>query len=156
MFRFLLGGIVGALLLYFLDPQGGNRRRNLLVDKAGSLTGTATKSAGGLAQDVTNRAQGLVTEKIPHKHDNTNPDNNTLQDRVESELFRDPTLGRDKIVINVIEDGIVQIRGQLASQAEIQSVVARVKAIRDVKGVESFMHTPGTPAPNKESAINAS
>jgi osmotically-inducible protein OsmY len=156
MFRFLLGGIVGALLLYFLDPQGGNRRRSLLTDKASSLTRKGTKTAGGIGQGITSRSQGLVTETVPHKHDNPNPDNNTLQDRIESELFRDQTLGRDKIVINVIEDGIVQLRGQLASQAEIQSVIARVKAIRDVKGVESFIHTPGTPAPNKEQSIRTS
>jgi osmotically-inducible protein OsmY len=101
------------------------------------------------------RAQGVVSETIPTKRDNPNPDDPTLKDRVESELFRDPSLGRDKININVV-DGIVQLRGELTSQTDIQSVVSRVKAIPDVQGVESYLHTPGTPAPNKEQAIEAS
>jgi hypothetical protein len=31
-----------------------------------------------------------------------------------------------------------------------------VAEVPDVRGVESFLHTPGEPAPNKESAIEAS
>jgi osmotically-inducible protein OsmY len=156
MFALLLGVILGAAVMYFLDPNGGARRRNLTRDRAISYGRTGVKNVGTAVEMAAGQAQGVVSETIPTRRDNPNPDDPTLKDRIESELFRDPTLGRDKMNITVIEDGIVQLRGELPTEADIQSVVSRVKSIRDVTGVESYLHTPGTPAPNKEQAIEAS
>jgi osmotically-inducible protein OsmY len=155
MFGFVLGGLIGAALMYFLDPNGGARRRNITRDKTLSFTRTGARNASTAAEMASKKAQGVVSETIPTRRDNPNPDDQTLKDRVESELFRDPSLGRDKINITVV-DGIVELRGELDSQTAIQSVVTQVKSIRDVNGVENYLHTPGTPAPNKEQAIEAS
>lgn len=59
----LLGGIgVGAALMYFYDPQKGNRRRALIRDKAVGLTNDAKEAISGKAEDLSNRAKGLIHE----------------------------------------------------------------------------------------------
>ena len=58
-----LGGIaVGMGLMYLFDPQGGNRRRALIRDKAVGLTNDATEAISGKAEDLSNRAKGLMHE----------------------------------------------------------------------------------------------
>lgn len=89
--------------------------------------------------------------------DNPNPDDTTLRDRVESEIFRDWSVHADKGEFNIdVVDGIAVLRGQLKTQEEIDTLIRKVGEVRDVKGVESYLHLPGTPAPNKEDAIEAS
>jgi osmotically-inducible protein OsmY len=140
MKRFFAAVVGGMLLEYFLDPQRGTNRRNTILGQVGGMT---------------NMVPGKVAGVMPHAHDNTNPDDVTLKDRVESEVLRDPTFGRAPINFNV-ENGIVVIHGELPTQGDIDALVSKVQGIRDVKGVENLLHLPGTPAPNKLSAIEAS
>lgn len=57
----MLSGLgLGALLMYLFDPQGGNRRRALIRDKATKLNRQAREAAAGTAKDISNRAQGIV------------------------------------------------------------------------------------------------
>jgi len=72
-----------------------------------------------------------------------------------SEAFGHNTAPKGEYNLNV-EDGIAVLRGQLDSQEDIQRLITLVAEVPDVRGVESFLHTPGEPAPNKESAIEAS
>ncbi|MDQ3089147.1 MAG: hypothetical protein M3Q78_11210 [Acidobacteriota bacterium] len=59
----ILGGIgFGAFLMYLFDPQGGNRRRALIRDKAVGLSNQAQKTVSGKAEDLSNRAKGLLHE----------------------------------------------------------------------------------------------
>jgi osmotically-inducible protein OsmY len=144
MKRFLAALAAGMALEYFLDPKRGTDRRTMLANQLGPVTG----SLSGIA--------GPLTGMMPHAHDNDNPDNQTLKDRVESEVLRDPKFGRAPINFNVEEDGVVVIHGELPTQSDIDELISQVKSIRNVKDVASFLHLPGTPAPNKMSAIEAS
>lgn len=59
----VLGGLgVGALLMYLFDPNGGNRRRALIKDKAFSFSNSAQKAVRGKAEDLRNRAGGMLHE----------------------------------------------------------------------------------------------
>ena len=59
----LLGGIgVGALVMYLLDPEGGNRRRAVIRDKAISLNRKTQRAVSGRVQDLSNRAKGVWHE----------------------------------------------------------------------------------------------
>lgn len=151
----LIGGAIGAALAYFLDPSRGASRRNKTVDQFGSKFGQASSSAASTAGYTAGQVQGVMRENVPHRRDNPNPDDLTLRDRIESEIFRDPKTSRQEMNIDVV-DGVVELRGELPSQSAIDDLIARVKNIPDVKGVTSYLHLPGTPAPNKESAIQAS
>lgn len=53
---------IGALAMYFFDPVSGRRRRALVRDKMTHYRREATQYAESTAQDLRNRAQGLVAE----------------------------------------------------------------------------------------------
>ena len=58
-----LGGLgVGAALMYIFDPEGGNRRRALLRDKATKLNRQTREAIEGRAKDLSNRTSGLIHE----------------------------------------------------------------------------------------------
>ena len=77
-----------------------------------------------------------------------NPDDQTLVDRVESEIFRDRKEVKGKVNINA-EEGLVVLRGQLDSQELIDDLVNAVREVDGVRNVENLLHTPGTEAPTK-------
>ena len=60
IFVMLSGLGLGALLMYLFDPQGGNRRRAVVRDKAIKLNRQAREAVVGTAKDISNRAQGIV------------------------------------------------------------------------------------------------
>lgn len=62
-FLTLLGGIgIGAVWMYLMDPDGGNRRRSLIRDKAVSLNRKTQRAVSGRVQDLSNRAKGMLHE----------------------------------------------------------------------------------------------
>jgi hypothetical protein len=59
----VLGALgIGALAMYYFDPVSGNRRRALLRDKFVHYRKEAGEYAGSTAQDLRNRAYGVVAE----------------------------------------------------------------------------------------------
>jgi osmotically-inducible protein OsmY len=148
-------GLVGAGLAYFLDPDRGKRRRNVTRDRLQSVFRRAGGSAKQTASYVGGTAAGKMAATGPRTPDNPNPDDLTLRDRVESELFRDPSVPKGELNIDVV-DGIVELRGEVQTQQEIDDLIKRARNVQHVKGVESYLHLPGTPAPNKESALRVS
>ncbi len=79
-----------------------------------------------------------------------NPDDQTLVDRVESEIFRDRKEVKGKVNINA-EEGVVVLRGELESQDLIEDLVKAAREVDGVRNVENLLHTPGTEAPAKKS-----
>lgn len=147
---FFTGGLVGAGLMYFLDPDRGSDRRTKLKPLTQKVAETQKRAA-----PVAGKAFDTVKEKVGHQPDNPDPDDTTLRDRVESEIFRNPETSREHININVVA-GIVELRGEQTSQDEIDKLVSSVRSIANVKDVHNYLHLPGTPAPNKESAMQNS
>ena len=62
IFAILAGLGIGAGLMYLFDPQGGNRRRALIRDKATKLNRQTRETIEGRMKDLSNRAQGVVHE----------------------------------------------------------------------------------------------
>ena len=59
----LIGGLgVGALLMYLLDPDRGNRRRALIRDKMVRLNRQTQETVSGKVKDMGNRAKGMLHE----------------------------------------------------------------------------------------------
>lgn len=132
-------------------------------DQASSAAGTvkdqassAMEGAKEQAPSSTGAGTGAANQQSGnHQPDNPNPDDNTIRDRVETELFRRAWVPKGNLNIDVV-DGVVELRGQLKHQSDIDTLIKDARAIQHVKDVRSFLHLPGTPAPNKESAIEAS
>jgi osmotically-inducible protein OsmY len=147
---FLTGGVLGAALMYFLDPDSGSVRRTKLRPITQKVAETQKRAA-----PVASGAYGTVKEKVGHKPNKPDPDDATVRDRVESEVFRDQETSREHINVNVV-DGIVELRGEQSSQDDIDNLVKTVRSIANVKDVHNDLHLSGTPAPNKASAIQKS
>jgi hypothetical protein len=62
----VLGGLLGAGLMYFLDPDRGHGRRNRVREKAYGAATHASKAVGRAVRHLGNRAQGLVAEAGSH------------------------------------------------------------------------------------------
>ena len=56
------GLAIGATLMYIFDPERGNRRRALIRDKAVGLKNDAQEAISGKAEDLSNRAKGMLHE----------------------------------------------------------------------------------------------
>jgi osmotically-inducible protein OsmY len=69
-----------------------------------------------------------------------------LARKVESEIFRGSDVPREKVSVNV-QDGVVQLRGELDSQAQIDGLAAAAHAVDGVQGVEVLLHVTGTQSP---------
>jgi hypothetical protein len=131
MGTFLGGLFIGAGLVYFFNSgRGGQGVAAPVMGKVGSMFGF-------------------------NPPDNPNPDDQTLKDRVQSEAFRGRNMQKEDVVVNVV-NGIVELRGELATPEEIDGLIREVKNVPGVRGVESYLHLPNTPAPNKESALHVS
>jgi hyperosmotically inducible periplasmic protein len=115
-----IGGVV-----YFFDPQQGGARRARLRERLSGLFGGragAFEGGGEAANDE------------------------TLTQRVQSELFRDDDVPKGQINVNA-QDGVVQLRGEVPSEDMIGDLAERARSVQGVRDVENLLHTPGQPAP---------
>jgi osmotically-inducible protein OsmY len=120
------------------------RSRRMLRGMRGLWRGAAAETYG-------------VSHKIVHLVPKSTevPDDETLCQRVESQLFRDRHIPKGNLNISC-EHGMVILRGELDSIADIGRIEERVRRVSGVRGVQNLLHPVGTPAPNKERSRLAS
>jgi osmotically-inducible protein OsmY len=141
-----LGAGLGALLAHFFDRENGRRRRQQAIDRTKSV---ARKRAARAARAVTSQTYG-VAKKVQHLREEPKEfDDATLADKVRSEAFRGEDVRTGEINLNV-QDGIVQLRGEVARPDLINELVDRVRKVHGVRDVENLLHLPGTEAPMHE------
>ena len=142
----------GAAAAYFFDPDRGKARRAQTRDQASALLRRQQAEAERKARYEANVAQGQAAEEqgagVPRP-----------QDDVEVvQVVKQALAGLDVVTTDVtVEsvDGVVTLRGQLASRDELATVERAVSEAPGVVEVRSFLHTPGTPAPNKAASLKA-
>jgi hypothetical protein len=142
----LVGAGAGYLAAYFLDPERGRGRRAEVVRRLGSAGLEANRMAQRTTVLATDKASGIKS-RVLSRAGNGDSDDLTILDRVESEVFRDPSIPKGDINVMVVE-GKAVLRGQVA-EPQIGAIEAAVRKVVGVKDVENLLHTPGTPAPNK-------
>ena len=68
-----------------------------------------------------------------------------LASKVESEVFRDDSLPKEKISVNA-EYGVIYFRGEVPSQEVMEELTNRARNVDGVRAVENLTHLPGEPA----------
>ena len=91
------------------------------------------RKAAGKAKGAVHTAASTVTGGKDY-------DDVTLARKVESELFRPSDVPKGSISVNV-NDGVVELRGELADQAQIDALGDNAKKIDGVKDVRNLLHT---------------
>jgi hypothetical protein len=142
--------IGGALAMFLCDPLRGRARRHLLRDMSLARVRRTLRAMNaawrGASADLTGASHRML-HLVPHPTDVA--DDETLRQRVESQLFRDRHWPKGDLNITA-EHGMIILRGELDSPAEIVSLEKRVARVPGVRGVHNLLHPHGTPAPNKQ------
>jgi BON domain len=143
---FVFGVSLGALLAYLFDPQNGRRRRHELGDRTAARIRAGKRRAERAGRHAAAEAYG-AKQKVTHLHEEPKDfDDATLADKVRSEVFRDPHFPKGEVNVNV-QEGVVQLRGQVDGSELIEELVERTRKVAGVRDVENLLHTPGTEAP---------
>lgn len=140
---------LGALLMYFFDPQDGNRRRHLARDRGLAAVRRAGRRVRRFAGLVRASGRAVVAKATHLREEPKDLNDATLAQKVMSEVFRDPSLPKGDVNVNV-ERGRVVLRGQVDRPELIDELVRRVHAVAGVREVESLLHLPGTRAPEHQ------
>ena len=141
-----LAGGAGAAIAYLLDPDRGRARRAVARDRLGAILRRGVRQAERASRTASAQAQGL-TQRIGHLREATPIlDDASLAEKVSSELFRDQSIPKGQINLNV-ERGVVVLRGQLETPEQIDEIESRVRRIPGVWDVQNLLRVPGLPAP---------
>jgi len=148
------GGLaVGALLEYFLDPRAGRRRRHMARDRALSRLRRGERRAVERARRAESHAIGVARRTMnARRRAEEPPDDLTLAQKVESQLFRRADVPKGQVSVNA-EEGVVFLRGVLDRPEDIARMGEEALRIAGVHAVENLIHMPGTPAPASRSKL---
>jgi osmotically-inducible protein OsmY len=149
----VVASALGAAASYFFDPERGAGRRAQARSQLDSILRHGRRNARKTAMQLQDRVGGSIAQ-VQHARDERDNDDLTILDRVESEVFGRQGFPKDRINADVVE-GRLTLRGQLDSQEQIRVVVQAAGEVPGVLEVISYLHLPGTPAPNKADAREA-
>jgi osmotically-inducible protein OsmY len=134
--EFITGLMLGAGLMYLLDPTRGRRRRALIRDQGIHATHEAEGFVDRLeasSRHLRNRMRGAMLETRARMWGEEVP-NSVIEARVRSEIGR--IAARPSSIRVAADGGHVTLSGQVL-QSELQTLLARVEAVRGVEEVEN-------------------
>jgi hypothetical protein len=135
----------GAIVALLFDPDRGRSRRAYLRDRSAAVARRTARRLDRGARFARHTVIGMGGA-VRHGGRGLPADDVSLAHRVETELFRDPTIDKGAINVNA-EHGVVYLRGTAPSPARITEIAERTKRIHGVTAVENLLHVPGVPAP---------
>ena len=97
-------------------------------------------------KSVTGPVKGAAHSVI---HRNEEMDDQTLADRVRSEIFRPADAPKGDVVIDV-QAGVAYLRGTVPDDAWIERFAKDARKVQGITGVKNLLHAPGTPTPTAE------
>jgi osmotically-inducible protein OsmY len=127
--------IAGAGVAYLFDPRSGRRRRNELRDRLFALVRRSGRKAARKATYVAGRAEGMAaqaTHAVNREEEPTDP--GTVKDRILSQAFREAGVPTKDVSVDVA-DGVVTLRGTIASSDLATTLIERVRAVPGVRTV---------------------
>jgi uncharacterized membrane protein len=148
-----LGGIlIGAGLMYLLDPDKGRRRRAVLRDQLSSLMRDLNTGLDTSVRDLRHRSYGVVAETRARftAHDAADP---VVKARVRSKLGR--VVSHPSSIHVVSQDGNVRLSGPVLAH-EVEALLAAVRAVPGVRSVDNQLqvHEDGGSVPGLQGEGN--
>jgi osmotically-inducible protein OsmY len=138
--------LLGAGLMYLLDPQRGRQRRALITDKATSIVNRTGRTFRQVGKDLSNRARGVAAESrgmVAGRFRHGEPVSaDQLLQRVRSEMGH---VVSHPAAVQVMTDnaGTVTLHGRvLASEAD--RLLAAVKGVGGVEEVVNLLSVQDT------------
>jgi osmotically-inducible protein OsmY len=153
LFRWVAVSGIGAATAYFFDPDRGRARRAQVRDQGTAFLRRRQQDAERKARYQANVAEGQAVQAaglgVPRPEDDVE-----VVHAVKQVLARIGIDTKDVTVESV--EGRVTLRGQVDSRDSIARLEKAVSEAPGVTELQSFLHLPGTPAPNKATALQAS
>lgn len=148
-----MAGAAGAAVAYFLDPDRGRARRNRTKDQAAAALRRRKADAERQARYQEGRAEGAAIEARgggqPRPQDDVDVTHAVRQ------AFTAAGASTEDVTVEAV-DGVVTLRGQVASEDDKRRLEEAAGSAAGVREVQSWLHLPGQPAPNKADALRAS
>ena len=145
--------LVGDAIDRFERATGRKRKRSAhpaLLFGAGFATGIAVVSVAAWRSRLRRRVAAHLREDFEiHEERIADLDDTELAHKVQSIVFRDPSLPKGRVSINA-ENGKVFLRGQVDAPDTIVRIERSVRDVEGVEAVENLLHVPGTPAPHPQ------
>jgi hyperosmotically inducible protein len=133
VFTLAIAFAAGALVMYYLDPAQGRRRRAVVRDRGMSVRHGIEDFARTRSRHAAHRMQGVAARARAHLSPEPVEDAQ-LRERIRSKLGR--VVEHSSAVEVEVHDGQVILSG-IASAEEIDTLLAMVTAMLGVSGVES-------------------
>jgi osmotically-inducible protein OsmY len=133
----LVGTAIGIVWGRLFDPISGRRRRAMLRDRTRAFFRRGRRKAGRLAA----YARGFAKHAAHLREEPKDYDDATLADKIKSEIFRPSNVPKGQINVNV-QNGLVQLRGEVPQTGLIEELEAQVRRIHGVRDVENLLHPP--------------
>jgi osmotically-inducible protein OsmY len=133
--RFTTAFIFGAGTAFFLDPRLGKQRRHGVRDRVLRLLRHSRDQVLGRAKFAVDHAQGLAAEAVSSvARTSRAADDETVKSRVLSNALRHVPVANSELDVEVA-DGVVTLRGSIASKTLADDLVERVRAVPGVRAV---------------------
>lgn len=153
--RLAIVGGIGALVMYFFDPRMGRTRRTRIASRIGGITRRGARRMDQRGRYISGQVEGLQRRVSGTGSDLPPANDATLTDKVESEVLSRWNYPKGSISVNA-EDGVLYLRGEAENPDQIRDLEREVRRVDGVIDVVNLLHLPGTPAPNKQDAMQAS
>lgn len=127
----LVGAALGAVAMYYLDPQKGHARRILLQDKINKFGRRARRESGKTVENIKNRVYGKIQE-IQHRRRASHVDDYTLEQRVRATIGR--KVSHVKGIKIFVTAGEVVLAGPILNH-EVGELIASIRHIPGVRRV---------------------
>ncbi|HEX3868844.1 MAG TPA: BON domain-containing protein [Pirellulales bacterium] len=128
---FVRGAAIGAVTMYFYDPQHGRRRRAVCEDQFRHLCNVLSSGWDMAVRDLSNRTSGLVSMVLPSGYGEV--DDDVLVARVRARLGHAVT--HPHAIEVHAHDGYVTLKGAVLRH-ELEAVIRAVASTPGVRDVE--------------------
>jgi hypothetical protein len=142
----------GAVLTYLCDPDRGRARRAQLTDQAAAALRRGRRRAGTRLRYSKGRLVGAGRAAVGGGH--LTPEDDVDVTAGIKQRFARLGIPTADVKIDVVS-GTATLRGQLGNSSAIRNAQDEAMKVPGVRGVRSFLHLPGEPAPNKADALRA-